>query len=73
VTSEQPLILVVEDEPKMRRLLRVTLESNNMRYAEAVTAREALSQAQSQRPDVVAIWLGCAANSKSIPRSRCIC
>jgi two-component system KDP operon response regulator KdpE len=58
VTSEQPLILVVEDEPKMRRLLRVTLESNSMRYAEAATGREALSQAQSQRPDVVAIDLG---------------
>jgi two-component system, OmpR family, KDP operon response regulator KdpE len=58
VTSEQPLVLVVEDEPKMRRLLRVILESNSMRYAEAVTAREALSQAQSQRPDVVAIDLG---------------
>ena len=58
MTSEQPLILVVEDEPKMRRLLRVTLESNSMRYAEAVTAREALSKAQSQRPDVIAIDLG---------------
>ena len=58
MTSEQPLILVVEDEPKMRRLLRVTLESNSMRCAEAVTAREALSKAQSQRPDVIAIDLG---------------
>jgi CheY-like chemotaxis protein len=58
MTSELPLVLVVEDEPKMRRLLRVTLESNGMRYAEAVTAREALSKAQGQTPDVVIVDLG---------------
>jgi two-component system KDP operon response regulator KdpE len=53
MTGELPLVLVVEDEPKMRRLLRVMLESNGMRYAEAVTAREAVSKAQGQNPDVV--------------------
>jgi len=53
MTAELPLVLVVEDEPKMRRLLRVTLESNGMRYAEAVTAREAVSKAQGQSPDVL--------------------
>ena len=58
MTAELPLVLVVEDEPKMRRLLRVTLESNGMRYAEAVTAREALSKAQGQSPDVLIADLG---------------
>src|SRR5262245_41891727 len=58
MTAELPLILVVEDEPKMRRLLRVTLESNRMRCAEATSVREALSKANSQRPDVVIADLG---------------
>jgi two-component system, OmpR family, KDP operon response regulator KdpE len=58
MTAELPLVLVVEDEPKMRRLLRVTLESNGMRYAEAITAREALSKAQGQSPDVLIADLG---------------
>jgi two-component system, OmpR family, KDP operon response regulator KdpE len=48
----------VEDEPKIRRLLRVTVESNGMRCAEAATAREALSKAQGQMPDVVIADLG---------------
>ena len=58
MTAAAPLVLVVEDEPKMRRLLRVTLESNGMRYAEAATAREAISWAQTQRPDLIIADLG---------------
>ncbi len=58
MTATAPLILVVEDEPKMRRLLRVTLESNGMRCAEAATAREAISWAQTQRPDLIIADLG---------------
>jgi two-component system, OmpR family, KDP operon response regulator KdpE len=58
MTSAAPLVLVVEDEPKMRRLLRVTLESNGMRYAEAMTAREAVSKTEIQRPDLIVADLG---------------
>ncbi len=58
MTAAAPLVLVVEDEPKMRRLLRVTIESNGMRYAEAATAREAISWAQTQRPDLIIADLG---------------
>jgi two-component system, OmpR family, KDP operon response regulator KdpE len=58
VTSTAPLVLVVEDEPRMRQLLRVTLESNEFRYAEAVTAREAMVKVENQRPDLVIADLG---------------
>jgi len=58
MTAAAPLVLVVEDEPKMRRLLRVTLESNGLRFAEAATAREAISWAQTQRPDLIIADLG---------------
>ena len=37
----------------MRQLLRVTIETNGMRYSEAITAREAISKAQSELPNVV--------------------
>jgi two-component system, OmpR family, KDP operon response regulator KdpE len=37
----------------MRRLLRLTLESNGMRYAEAVSVREAISKIRAQRPDLI--------------------
>jgi two-component system KDP operon response regulator KdpE len=58
MTSAAPLILIVEDEPRMRRLLGVTLESNGMRYAEATTAREAMTKAEAQRPDLILADLG---------------
>ena len=61
MTAELPLVLVVEDEPKMRRLLRVTLESNGMRYAEAVTAREAEVTAASTGGNHVALAAACQA------------
>lgn len=58
MTGEGPLVLVVEDEPQMRRLLRLTLESNGMRFAEATTAREAVSRANNQAPDLIIADLG---------------
>jgi two-component system, OmpR family, KDP operon response regulator KdpE len=53
MTDIRPLVLVVEDEPQMRRLLRLTLESNGMRYAEAISVREAISKMHAQRPDLI--------------------
>lgn len=58
MSGEGPLVLVVEDEPQMRRLLRITLESNGMRFAEATTAREASSRLRSSPPDVIFVDLG---------------
>jgi two-component system KDP operon response regulator KdpE len=58
MSGEGPLVLVVEDEPQMRRLLRLTLESNGMRFVEATSAREAISQLRSRQPDVIIADLG---------------
>lgn len=58
MTREAPLILVVEDEAQMRRLVRLTLESNGMRVSEASTAREALSRIGAQPPDLIVADLG---------------
>jgi two-component system, OmpR family, KDP operon response regulator KdpE len=53
MTDARPLVLVVEDEPQMRRLLRLTLESNGMRYSEAISVREAISKMRVQPPDLI--------------------
>ncbi|KQX20880.1 MULTISPECIES: response regulator [unclassified Sphingomonas] len=50
-------VLVVDDEPHIRRLLRTTLERNDYEIVEAGDAREAL-QALAAGPDLVLLDLG---------------
>lgn len=51
-------LLVIEDDPAIRRLLRVTLERAGHAVAEAGTAREALSLLPIEKPEVVLLDLG---------------
>jgi two-component system KDP operon response regulator KdpE len=53
-----PVVLVVEDEPQMRRFLTAALESHEYRPVEATTAREGLAQASGRNPDVILLDLG---------------
>ena len=54
-----PLVLVIEDEPQMRQVLRLTLETNGMRYVDAITAREAINKLlNNQPPDLIIADLG---------------
>jgi two-component system KDP operon response regulator KdpE len=53
-----PLILLVEDEPQMRRFLRTALASHDYRLVEAETAKEGLSAAAARNPDVILLDLG---------------
>jgi two-component system KDP operon response regulator KdpE len=53
-----PLILVIEDEPQVRRFLRATLGSHGYALIEATTAQEALAQATTRSPEVVLLDLG---------------
>jgi len=53
-----PLVLVIEDEPQMRRFLRTSLESREYALVEAVDAREGLAQATGRNPDVILLDLG---------------
>ena len=53
-----PLILLIEDEPQMRRFLRTALGANDYRLVEAETAKEGLAQAASRNPDVILLDLG---------------
>ena len=58
VVSVQPLVLLVEDEPQMRRFLRTTLGTHGYRLLEATTAREGLAMATEHQPDLVLLDLG---------------
>ena len=58
MTDSGPLILLVEDEPQLRRFLRPMLRTHGYRIVEAETAREGLALAHSHNPDIVLLDLG---------------
>jgi two-component system KDP operon response regulator KdpE len=58
VTEVKPLVLVVEDEPQMRRFVQLALDAEGYRVVEAETGREALHQASTRTPDLVLLDLG---------------
>src|SRR3990172_10675838 len=55
---KSPVILVIEDDPQMRRFLRATLVDNGYNYLDATTAQEGLRQVGLQHPDLIILDLG---------------
>jgi two-component system, OmpR family, KDP operon response regulator KdpE len=53
-----PRVLVVDDEPQIQRFLHATLEVHHYDVALAGTARAALEQVASRRPDLLLLDLG---------------
>jgi two-component system KDP operon response regulator KdpE len=58
MTAERPAVIVVEDEPQIRGVLRVMLEGNGFRCIEAESARRGLLDAATHRPDLMLVDLG---------------
>jgi two-component system, OmpR family, KDP operon response regulator KdpE len=58
MTSTLPLVLLVEDDPAIRRFLRAVLPAKGYRLLEAITVAEALDKAARERPDLVVLDLG---------------
>ncbi len=58
VTSPSPLVLVVDDEPQMRRLLTIALESADYRVLTAETGALGLTMAVQHPPALVLLDLG---------------
>ncbi len=57
--SEQGVrVLVVDDEPAIRRFLRMSLTAHDFEVFEAATGEEALTAVVAQRPDLVILDLG---------------
>jgi two-component system, OmpR family, KDP operon response regulator KdpE len=51
-------LLVIDDEPQVRRFLRSSLVSTDYRLVEAATGEAGLSEAESKHPDVILLDLG---------------
>jgi two-component system KDP operon response regulator KdpE len=58
VSQPDALVLLIEDEPPMRRFLRASLTSHGFRLIEESTAREAIALATSHNPEIILLDLG---------------
>ena len=56
--TDKPLVLIVDDEPQIRRLLTVSLEASAYRVVSAESGLEGLVLAAQHRPAVVILDLG---------------
>ena len=54
----KPLVLVIEDDPQIRRFLRATLAAEEYRFHEAETAEQGVSEASARQPDLILLDLG---------------
>ncbi len=53
-----PRILIVDDEPQIRRFLRASLQAHDYTVVEADTGKEGVRQATLQKPELVILDLG---------------
>ena len=54
----KPLVLMIEDDPQIRRFLRAALAAEDYKFHEALTAEEGIAQAAARQPDLVLLDLG---------------
>jgi two-component system KDP operon response regulator KdpE len=52
------LILIIDDEVQIRRMLRLTLEAHEYRTIDATTAQEGIQMAAAKHPDLIILDLG---------------
>jgi two-component system KDP operon response regulator KdpE len=53
-----PTILVIDDEPQIRRVVRNTFQAAGAKVVEAATGREGIDRAAAERPDLIILDLG---------------
>jgi len=51
-------VLVIDDETQIRKLLQITLESNDYKVQDAATAKEGLVLSANHPPDLILLDLG---------------
>jgi len=57
-SAPAPVIVLIEDEPQIRRFLRATLGTQGYRLHEATSGEDGLIEAATRQPDVVILDLG---------------
>jgi two-component system KDP operon response regulator KdpE len=58
VSGARPVVLVIEDEPQIRRFLRTSLDAEGFSVEEAATGDQGLVMAANRRPEAVILDLG---------------
>ncbi|OEC36299.1 two-component system, OmpR family, KDP operon response regulator KdpE [Pseudomonas cuatrocienegasensis] len=58
MNSNASTLLVIDDEPQIRKFLRISLSAQGYRVVEAANGREGLEQAALVQPDLVVLDLG---------------
>lgn len=58
MAHSMPTVIVIEDDPQMRRFLRTSLGSQGFQVFEAETGRRGLIETGTRKPDVVILDLG---------------
>jgi two-component system KDP operon response regulator KdpE len=53
-----PVVILIEDEPQIRRFVRSALEAEGWQVFEAATAQRGLTDAGTRKPDLVVLDLG---------------
>jgi len=56
--NKRPKVLIVDDEPQIRRFLRTSLPPHGYEFVEALDAAGAIAAAAKERPDVIVLDLG---------------
>ena len=56
--NPKPLVLIVDDEPQIRRLLTITLEASQYRVLAATSGQEGLVLAAQHRPALIILDIG---------------
>jgi two-component system KDP operon response regulator KdpE len=58
MTQPTPVVIVIEDEPNLRRFVRMSLESEGCQVHEAETLQRGLIETGTRHPDLVLLDLG---------------
>jgi two-component system KDP operon response regulator KdpE len=56
--QDKGLILLIEDEPQMQRLMRIILQGHGYRLIESATGQEGIMHAATRAPDIILLDLG---------------
>ncbi len=51
-------VLIIDDEPQIRKLLQISLESNGYKVRQAVNGREGLIMAANHPPELILLDIG---------------
>jgi two-component system KDP operon response regulator KdpE len=57
-SADGPTVLLIDDEPPIRRLLRTALAAHDYRLVESATGEDGLQQAATRQPDLIIVDLG---------------